>query len=113
MKKVLNLVLMLITLSLFSSCESDTDIEIVQNQLQSFVKENKVTKCTIIVQTGENVSTDHQNVDFTIEKGFVVIKGLGLNNKGQERYNLLFLSKYVHTADNKLVLYFCNYSAPE
>ena len=106
MKKVLNLVLMLITLSLFSSCESDTDIEIVQNQLQSFVKENKVTKCTIIVQTGENVSTDHQNVDFTIEKGFVVIKGLGLNNKGQERYNLLFLSKYLYNIDNSLVLYF-------
>jgi|GEM_PF-4997070 len=113
MKKILNLVLMLITLSLFSSCESDTDIEIVQHQLQSFIKESKATKCTIIVQTGEKVSTEHQNVDFTIEKGFVVIKGLGLNNKAQERYNLLYLTKYTNTADNKLVLYFCNYSAPE
>lgn len=107
MKKTLNLVLILITLSLFTSCESDTDIEIVQNQLQSFVKENKITKCTIIVLDGEYAYTDHQNVDFTIEKGFVVINGNGENNKVyQERYNLMFLSKYLYNVDNRLVLYF-------
>ena len=47
MKKVLNLVLILITLSLFTACDKDTDIEIIQNQLQDFVKEKKITKCPL------------------------------------------------------------------
>ncbi len=111
MKKVLNLTLILITLSLFMSCDKnpDTDIEIIQNQLQNFVKEKNITKCTIIVMYGESIYTEHQDVDFTIENGFVVIKEMGnLNKEYQDTYNLMYLSKYMYDIDNKLVLYFSN-----
>jgi len=109
MKKVLNLVLILITLSLFTACDKDTDIEIIQNQLQDFVKEKKITKCTIIVMYGESTYVEHRDVDFTIDNGFVVVKEIGNYNKEyQDTYNLMYLSKYMYDIDNKLALYFSN-----
>jgi hypothetical protein len=111
MKKLLNLGLILITLTFFTSCEKnpDTDIEIVQNQLEDFIKEKKITKCTIIVMYGESTHTDYENVDFTIENGFVIINRIGgYKEEFQVRYNLIYLSKYIFDTDNKLALYFSN-----
>ena len=107
MKKVLNLALILITLSLFTACERDRDIEYIENILQSFIKENKISKCTIIVISGGSSNTEHQDVDFTIENGFVIVKANEADNKEyQEKYNLKYISEYMYDVDNNSLLFY-------
>lgn len=110
MKKLIHFTLILLSLSFFTSCEkqSDTDIEIIEKQLQEFVSDNGISKCTIILMNGETPHTDYENVDFSISDGFVIIKESANGGEFQVRYNLLYLSKYMLDINNNFVLFFTN-----
>ena len=98
------------TLTFIVSCEKEpeTDIEIIENQLKDFVSDNGITKCSIILILGETTYTEHENVDFSISGGFVIIKVSANGEEYQDRYNLLYLSKYMFSVDKNLGLYFAN-----
>jgi hypothetical protein len=110
MKKLFNLTLILLTLIFFVSCEKepDTDIEIIESQLKDFVNEHGIKKCSIILMYGETRYTEHENVDFSISNGFVIVKASANGGDYQDRYNLLYLSKYMLDINNNLGLYFAN-----
>jgi len=109
MKKLLNLALILFAITVFVSCEKepDTDIEIIEKQLKDFVSDNGITRCSIILMYGEKTSTEHENVEFSISNGFVIVKAWA-GAQYQDRYNLLYLSKYMFDINNNLGLYFAN-----
>jgi hypothetical protein len=108
MKKLLWLTSILLMFSCFVSCDNDedmnTDIEIIERQLQDFVNDNEIQKCSIIVMYGEKMSTDRNDVYFTISNGFVEVKEYG----NKYSYNLLYLSKYKMDSHKNLMLYFTN-----
>ncbi|MBP1672586.1 MAG: hypothetical protein H6Q25_401 [Bacteroidetes bacterium] len=110
MKRLLHFAFILLTITFFVSCEKqpDTDIEIIEKQLQEFVSDNGLSKCTIIDMNGETSHTEHTNVDFSISNGFVIVNASGNYGEYQDRYNLLYLSKYMLDSNNNLVLYFAN-----
>jgi hypothetical protein len=110
MKRLLNFALILMTLAFFISCEKEpqTDIEIIENQLKNFVSDNDIKKCSIILMYAETTYTEHENVDFSISRGFVIIKASANGGEYQDRYNLLYLSKYMLDTDRNLGLYFAN-----
>jgi len=110
MKKLLTFTLF--TLTLFVSCEKKidtvTDIKIIEDQLKELVREKEIKKCSIIIMSGEKRHKEHDDVDFTISNGFVVVNGYVLGKKYQDSYNLLYLSRYLLHTDNTLGLYFAN-----
>ncbi len=110
MKKLLNFALIVIALSIFVSCEknTETDIEIIEDQLNEFVSDKGITKCSIILMSGENRNNEHIDVDFSISNGFVIVKGQAGGKEYQDRFNLLYLSRYILYTDNTLGLYFAS-----
>ena len=94
----------------FSACESEpiTDITKIEKELKTVVKDKGFTKCSVVVMYGESTYTEHSDVDFTINGGFVVVTAYANGRTYEDRYNLLFMSKYMIDVDNKLVLYFAN-----
>ena len=94
----------------FSACENEpiTDIAKIEKELKTVVKDNGFTKCSVVGMHGESAYTEHDDVDFTISGGFVVVTAYANGGTYEDRYNLLYLSKYMIDIDNKLVLYFAN-----
>jgi hypothetical protein len=94
-----------------SACESEpiTDISKIEKELKAVVKDNGITKCSVIVYDS-NLSPKvvYSNTDFSISNGSLVISGkLISGNNYEQRYNLLYLSNYVFS-DNYISFYFSN-----
>ena len=110
MRNVIKLSIILLLSISFFSCEKEpiTDIAKIEKELKTVIKDKGFTKCSIIVMYGETTYTEHSDVKFTINGGFVIVKAYVNNTPYEERYNLLYLSKYMIGTDNKLALYFAN-----
>lgn len=76
--------------------------------MKTVVKEKGLTKCSIVVMYGESTYTEYSDVDFTINGGFITVNTYANGKPYENRYNLLYLSKYMISIDNKLALYFAN-----
>ena len=109
MKKLCVLSFVVILLCLITSCEKnpDTDIDVIQNELKQFINDNDITKCDIVVSLGDQYNTFYSSVNFSIANGFVTITE---NNGAKDKYNLLYLSRYVLQVDieKKIILFFSN-----
>ena len=57
---------------------------------------------------GETTYTPRTDVNFSISGGFVRVIDTANGIPFEERYNLLYLSKYMLGIDNKLAFYFAN-----
>ena len=108
MKQLLVFALILLVPTLFIACEKEpeTDIEIIEIQLKDFVEDNGITKCSVVVLFGHTAYTEHEGAEFSIANGFVIINASANGGEYQDRYNLLYLSKYSLGADKYLSLYF-------
>jgi hypothetical protein len=107
MKKLCALSFTLILMSLISSCEKnrETDIEIIQNELNHFVNDNNISKCDIVVILGDQYSTYYSSVSFSIDNGFVIVRD---DSNNIDKYNLLFLSRYALQTfgEKKIIMFF-------
>lgn len=107
MKKLSILFFTLLLLGLTNSCEKDpqTDLEIIQNELQQFVSDNNITICDIVVIVGDGYYTYYAEVDFTITGGFVKVTDTG---GMEDSFSLLQLSRYIYYPEtgNKVILFF-------
>ena len=95
----------------FSACESEpiTDIGKIEKELKTVVKDNGITKCSVIVYDS-NLSPKvvYSNTDFSITNGSLVIVADHVSGgKYEQRYNLLYLSNY-EFSDGYIYLYFSN-----
>ena len=107
-KQVFLGICLLLCSTLFVSCEKEpiTDIGVIEKNLKEIVEANNISKCSIYLLYGEQDYTEHQNADFKIEDGFVIVD--------RDRYNLLYLSKYVLTSwdgykeNDYIIFYFAN-----
>ena len=107
MKKLCTLSLMVILLSLITSCEKnlETDIEVIQNELKQCINDNDITKCDIVVILSDQYNTHWSSVNFSIDDGFVTISE---SNGAKDKYNLLYLSRYALQIDTekKIIMFF-------
>jgi len=104
--------LTVLCLGLLCSCEPQTDILVIEKELKTIIKENGITKCTIINLYGERTYVEHIKVDFEIKNGFICINHIdeyGNTTGIQYKYNLLYLSKYEIFPWEKVIdCYFAN-----
>jgi len=111
MKKIIKYGLITIGFLISVSCEKEipvTDIEKIEKELKEFVNNNEITKCNIILMYGESTYIEHEDADFSIGGGFVIVKASANGGTYEDRYNLLYLSRYRLSINNKLGLYFAN-----
>ncbi len=108
MKKLFSIGVILLVLLLNVSCEKEqvTDIVKIENELAAFVSENNVSKCTIELMFANQVNTIYTNESFTISNGFLRIVKVNGNYKTEDRFNLLYLSRYSLASDKVIVLTF-------
>ena len=83
-----------------------TDIEKIEKELKAFINTNDIKKCSIILVSQESSYVEHENTEFSISGGFVIVKASANGGEYEDRYNLLYLSKYRLSIDNHLGLYF-------
>lgn len=89
---------MLCFVPLLASCESEpiTDLAKIEKELKTVIKNNAITKCSIITYDSNlNEKAIYTNSDFSIKSGSIVIIALHISGeKYEQRYNLLNLSNY-------------------
>ncbi len=109
MKNIIKFSVILLMFISFSACEDEpvTDIAKIEKELKAVVKDKGITKCSIVVMSGESVYTEYSNVNFSISGGFVIVTDNSNSNTIEVRYNLLYLSKYF-TDSKGIALYFAN-----
>lgn len=106
MNKLVKTIFMLSLIFVFFSCEEEDDSmlesERVANTLRKVIEGYRINECSIILVYGEQSFLAHNNVDFRIEDGFVIVGG-------SEYYNLLNLTKFeVFDTGDPITLYFEN-----
>jgi hypothetical protein len=117
MRNLLKFGLLIFVLSSVTSCEKEdpmTDSIRIENEFKSFVEQNGITKCNIYLWYQEIRTIKHNDVNFEISDGFIIISEI-LNSSYsiQSRYNLLYMSKYELITNNNvrsLNIYFSNIS---
>jgi len=89
---------LLVLLISFAGCESEpvTDIAKIEKELKTVVKDNGITKCSVVMRNyNYQASEEFYNSDFTISNGSLIIHGVNyLGATSEKRYNLLNLSSY-------------------
>ncbi len=92
-KKLLVYALFVFLPILFASCEQEpvTDIGFIEKELKEVVAENGITRCSVHVLYGEQDYCEHRDVEFRIERGFLIVD--------YDHYNLLYLSKYMSSGN--------------
>lgn len=90
--------IILLCFVLLASCESEpiTDLAKIEKELKTVIKNNAITKCSIITYDSNlNEKAIYTNSDFSIKSGSIVIIALHISGeKYEQRYNLLNLSNY-------------------
>ena len=112
MKKLLRLGFFLIAIIFLVSCDSKdepvTDIGVIQKELQTVIKDNSITKCSVIYYYSNFPTTEYSNCDFSISNGSLIITSqYPSGRKYEHRFNLLYLSNYEYS-DNYISFYFSN-----
>ena len=108
MKKLFSIGLILLLLFINVSCEKEqlTDIVKIENELAAFVSENNVSKCNVKLMYASQVNIVYTNESFTISNGFLRIVKVNGQYKEEDRFNLLYLSRYSLASDKVIVLTF-------
>ena len=108
MKKYYQVALITLLLLVSLSCEKEqlTDIDKIENELATFVSDNKIIKCTVELLYANQVNTVFVNESFTISNGFLSIVKVSGQYKNEDRFNLLYLSRYRLSSDKIIVLTF-------
>ena len=109
MKKLMKLGFFLIATICLVSCDKEpvTDIGVIQTELKTVIKDNSITKCSVIVYDS-NLSQKvvYSNSDFSISNGSLIITAQHVSGgQYEQRYNLLYLSNYTY-AGNYIYFYF-------
>ena len=109
MKNLVRFSVLLVFLISFAGCESEpvTDIAKIEKELKAVVKDNGITKCSV-VERGNNYQASEvfYNADFTISNGSIIIHGENyLGATSEKRYNLLQLTSYDFSG-NYIYFYF-------
>lgn len=111
MKKLTTILILFSAFFFLPSCEKEsemeTDITIIENQLKLFVDENDIDNFTIYLMYGDHTSMfsyTYPAKNVIIKNGFITVKTEG----NDERYNLLYLSRFKLMANKTVGLYFAN-----
>jgi hypothetical protein len=124
MKYFLRSIQLIFIIFFMISCEKEevkakeflSDTERIEKEIQSVVDKYSISKCDVYLwneaYSAQQIVKVHNEIDFKLSNGFLVINSIADSDLNERRYNLLYLSKFTYSPapNENLSFYFSEVS---